>query len=62
MYCPQERNPKYKNIDRWKVNGQSFPDGLEVKNLPGKAEDIGSIPDLEDPTCGRAVRSMCHGY
>lgn len=62
MYCPKERNFKYKNIERSKVNGQSFPEGSEVKNLPGKAEDVGSTPDLDDPTCGRAVRAVCHSY
>lgn len=62
LYCSKERKFKYKNIDRSKVNGQSFPDGSEAKNPPGKAKDIGSAPDLEDPTRGGAARSMRHGY
>lgn len=62
LYCSKKRKFKYKNIDRSKVNGQSFPDGSEAKNPPGKAKDIGSAPDLEDPTRGGAARSMRHGY
>ena len=34
---------------------QGFPGGSVVENLPAKAGDSGSIPGLEDLTCGQQL-------
>ena len=33
-----------------------------VKNPPANAGDAGSIPALEDSTCHRITKPMCHNY
>ena len=35
-----------------------MPGGLVVKNLAANVRDMGSIPELEDPTCQEATESM----
>ena len=41
----------------WDIHG-----GTVDKNPPANAEDTGSIPSLEDPSCCGATKSMCHNY
>ena len=36
--------------------------GTVVKNSPANAEDTGSIPAQEYPTCHRATKCVCHNY
>ena len=42
--------------DTHKSAEEGFPGGSVGKNLPPNAGDAGSIPDPEDPTCGRVVK------
>ena len=39
-----------------------FPSGTAKKNLPANAGNTGLIAGLEDPTCLRATKPMCHNY
>ena len=41
---------------------EDFPDGTVDENLPGSAEDTGSIPGLEDSTRHGATKLMYHKY
>ena len=41
---------------------EGFPGGAVVENLPANAEDMGSNPGLEDPTCHGATRPVSHNY
>ena len=42
---------------------QGFPGDSVVKNPPGNAGDIGSIPGAgRFPTCLGATKPMCHSY
>ena len=47
---------------QFKKPHQDVPGGPVVKNPPANAGDMGSIPDLEDPTCHEAAEAECHNY
>ena len=47
----------------FKVNKfRGSPGGTVVKNPPGNAGVMGSIPDLGRPTCLGATKPMCRNY
>ena len=39
-----------------------FPGGAVVENPPDNAGDTDLSPALEDPTCRRATKPVCHNY
>ena len=39
-----------------------LPAGSVVKNLPAKAGDTGSVPELEGPTCHGTTKPMHHNH
>ena len=56
--CEPVRLNAWNNVCRNVLQG--FPGGSVVKNLPTNAGDLGSIPDLEDPTCQGATKPESH--
>ena len=59
--CYPLTNPWEKRY-RFKMISEGFPGGAVVENLPANAEDMGSNPGLEDPTCHGATRPVSHNY
>ena len=45
-----------------KKSMRGFPGGSVVKNPAARAGDIGSVPDLADPTCCKATTPVHHSY
>ena len=57
-WCLWETLQLIKKVCHWLFKNN--PEGPVVKNPPCNAEDAGSIPGAEDPTCSGAAKAMCH--